>query len=112
MPLFKVKLDDIASSKQLEEPWQAVMLTEIDDFVVNMVKIEGEGAERVHPGHDELFVGYKGEAIVKIDGEEFPIREGDTVVVKKGQRHSAVSQGVAIVLSIKDMSLLAKETAV
>lgn len=110
MPLFKVKLDEIATHDMLKKPFVPVMLTEVDDFIVNMVAIEGVDEQaRVHPDHDELFIGYKGKATIMIDGKPVPLGEGDTIVVKKGQAHAARAESRAIVLSIKDVRLLLKE---
>ena len=110
MALYKVMLDEIADHDSMVQAFAPVMLTEVDDFIVNMVAIEGiDDQERVHPDHDELFIGYKGKATIMIDGTPVALDEGDTVVVKKGQSHAARAEGRAVILSIKDVRLLLKE---
>ena len=110
MALYKVMLDEIASHESMNQAFVPVMLTEVDDFIVNMVAIEGvDDEERVHPDHDELFIGFKGNATILIDGDPVPLGEGDTVVVKKGQSHAARAESRAVIVSIKDVRLLLKE---
>ena len=42
---------------------------------------------------DEMFITVQGEAVVLVDGEEFPVAQGDIVMIPRGSRHHVRNDG-------------------
>lgn len=62
-------------------------------IVLMCVPPEGEIGEEVHPDNDQVLFLVEGEGLVILDGQEFPYKKNDLVLVKSGTRHNIINIG-------------------
>jgi mannose-6-phosphate isomerase-like protein (cupin superfamily) len=105
----KHNINEIAS--RLKEPFKRVMVGQVDDYCVFLVRIEGSYLFHQHP-KDEMYLVLEGEvAIDQADGSSVILREGDTTVARAGEKHRSRSDEGAVVLIFKDRACLRGKTA-
>lgn len=54
-----------------------------------------------HKNDDELFICFKGNVEINLDGEMIKLKEGEVLYVKAGQKHMPVAQEDCYLLRIK-----------
>lgn len=99
---MQARLVDPAALPTLTFDWGLVKPLMVEDdsedgtvSVVHVVVLPGVGHERHnHPEADEMLYVLAGEGEQMLDdGEPFPVRAGDTVIIPKGVWHSTVNVG-------------------
>lgn len=60
-------------------------------LVLMCLKPNEEIGTEVHEGNDQFFRFEKGEGKVVVGGEEFIVKDGDTVIVPAGQMHNVIN---------------------
>jgi mannose-6-phosphate isomerase-like protein (cupin superfamily) len=85
----------------LNEPWRPVDVTEVNETVVRMARLEGAFPWH-HHAEDELFLCWKGRFVVEVEeGEPLSLTPGDLLVVPRGVRHRPVAPDVAFAVLLE-----------
>ena len=86
MEISKVNL--LAEVDQLKEFWKLKKVADVNDHVVNIVKIKGEFEMHTHEHSDKLFYVLEGTLFIAfIDGQVSEVKAGEFVVIPKGSQH-------------------------
>ncbi|PUV23992.1 MULTISPECIES: cupin domain-containing protein [Sphingobacterium] len=86
MEIRKVNL--LSEVDQLKEFWKLKKVADVNDHVVNIIKIKGEFEMHTHELGDKLFYVLKGTLFIKfIDGYVSEVNTGEFVVIPKGSQH-------------------------
>jgi mannose-6-phosphate isomerase-like protein (cupin superfamily) len=83
----------VDAARANEDFRREVMTGDHEQVVLMTIPPGGEIGEEVHPDTDQalLFVDGRGEA--RLDGEIWPVRANDLVLVRAGTRHNFVNTG-------------------
>jgi mannose-6-phosphate isomerase-like protein (cupin superfamily) len=106
MPERKVIISEAA--EMLTQPFTHTVLGQVDDYCAYLSRFEGAWKFHEH-AKDELYVVLEGEIFVDYyDGPSVPVREGEALVVKAGERHRSRADEDALVLMFKAARLFAE----
>ena len=85
-----VNLD--AAFAGFHEHWRPRIAAAVNDYVVKVVKFQGEFVWHRHDDTDELFLVHKGEMIVRFRDRDVPLKAGELFVIPKGVEHITVAE--------------------
>ncbi|MBP3942644.1 cupin domain-containing protein [Sphingobacteriaceae bacterium WQ 2009] len=86
MKLTKVNL--VKTKDQLTTYWELQQLAQVNDHVVNMVKILGEFEMHTHEHGEKLFYVLSGVLNIAFpNAEDLVVHAGEFIVMPKGSRH-------------------------
>jgi mannose-6-phosphate isomerase-like protein (cupin superfamily) len=69
-------------------------------IVLMSIPIGGEIGAETHPDNDQFFRFDGGEGKVIIDGNEYPVKDGDAVIVPAGAEHNIVNTSEIVSLKL------------
>jgi mannose-6-phosphate isomerase-like protein (cupin superfamily) len=69
-------------------------------LVLMSLKPNEEIGSEVHPANDQFFRFEAGEGKVVIDGNEYPVKDGDAVIVPAGAEHNVINLSAAEALKM------------
>jgi mannose-6-phosphate isomerase-like protein (cupin superfamily) len=97
---------------RLDDPFKHVVVGQVDDYCAYLVRIEGNYLFHQHP-KDEMYLVFEGEMAVDYgskgaDLTSVTLSEGETLVVRAGERHRSRSERGALVLMFKAQDLFAE----
>jgi mannose-6-phosphate isomerase-like protein (cupin superfamily) len=100
----KQNIYELAS--HLEESFKRVMVGEVDNYVVFVVRIDGSYLFHQHP-RDEMYLVLEGELAVDYDdGSSVVLKKGDCWTAQAGVKHRSRSEEGAVALIFKDRAYL------
>ncbi len=106
MPERKVVIAEAA--ELLAQPFTHTVLGQVDEYCLYLSRFMGSYRFHEH-AKDELYVVIEGEIFVDYyDGPSVPVREGETLVVKAGERHRSRAETDSLVLMFKAAHLFAE----
>ena len=106
MPERKASI--VQAAEILTQPFTHTLLGQVDDYCAYLSRFEGTWMFQDH-AEDEMYVVLEGEIFVDYyDGPSIPVREGETLVVKAGERHRSRADEDALVLMFKAARLFAE----
>lgn len=106
MPERKASIAEAA--EMLTQPFTHTLLGQVDDYCAYLSRFDGTWKFHDH-AKDELYVVLEGEIFIDYyDGPSVPVREGETLVVKAGERHRSRADEDALVLMFKAARLFAE----
>ena len=92
----------------LTEPFTHIVVGQVDDYCVYLTRIEGTYLFHQH-ARDEMYFVLEGEIFIDYyDGPSVPVRQGESLVVKAGERHRSRAEEEALVLLFKAAHLFAE----
>ena len=104
--LDKVILADVARS--LTEPFKHGVVGQVDDYCAYLTRIKGIYLFHQH-AKDEMYLVMEGEIGVDYDdGTSVTIGEGESLVVRAGEKHRSRSELGALVLMFKAREMFAE----
>jgi len=93
---------------QLSEPFQHVLVGQVDDYCAYLTRMEGTYLLHQHP-KDEMYMVLEGEITIDYaDGHTVILGQGESLVVHAGERHRSRSERGALVLMFKARDLFAE----
>ncbi|MGB9592702.1 MAG: cupin domain-containing protein [Anaerolineae bacterium] len=106
MPERKRSIAEAAA--ELAQPFTHAVLGRVDDYCAYLSRFEG--AYRFHEhAKDELYLVMEGEIWIDYaDGPSVPVRQGEAIVVKAGERHRSRADKSALVVMFKAAQLFAE----
>ena len=106
MPQRKAVIAEAAQS--LTQPFTHTILGQVDDYCLYLSRFKGRYKFHDH-AKDELYVVLEGEIYIDYyDGPSIPVCQGETLVVKAGERHRSRAEKEALVLMFKAAHLFAE----
>jgi len=102
----KRRIDEVASG--LIEPFKHSVLGQVDDYCAYLTRIEGTYLFHRH-AKDEMYLVLDGEIGVDYaDGASVTVSQGESLVVRAGEKHRSRSKEGALVLMFKARNLFAE----
>lgn len=102
----KVNVTRLAA--QVTDPFKHLVIGQVDDYCVYLVRIEGTYLFHQHP-KDEMYLVLEGEmAVDYADGSSVVLGPRDSLVLQNGERHRSRSERGALVLMFKARDLFAE----
>ncbi len=106
MPERKVGIAQAARS--LTRPFTHTVLGQVDDYCAYLSRFRGRYKFHEH-AQDEMYIVLEGQIFIDFyDGPSIPLDEGETLVVKAGERHRSRAEKDALVLMFKAAHLFAE----
>jgi mannose-6-phosphate isomerase-like protein (cupin superfamily) len=106
MPERKAKIADVA--EQLVQPFTHTVLGQVDNYCAYLSRFLGPYKFHDH-AKDEMYVVLEGEIYIDYyDGPSIPLRQGEALVVKAGERHRSRAEKESLVLMFKAAHLFAE----
>jgi len=69
------------------EHWTPKIITELNDYQIKIVKVEGDFVWHDHSDTDEFFLVIEGTLFIEFEGETMELNAGELYVVPKGVQH-------------------------
>jgi len=102
----KVNIAQVAA--RLTEPFKHLVVGRVDDYCAYLTRIEGTYLFHHHP-RDEMYLVLEGEiAVDYADGTSIALNQGESLVVRAGEKHRSRSEKGALVLMFKARDLFAE----
>jgi len=94
-------------AQDLTEPFKHVIVGQVDDYCAYLTRIEGAYIFHQH-ARDEMYLVMEGEIVIEYaDGASVSVGEGESLVVRAGEKHRSRSEEGALVLMFKARDLFA-----
>jgi mannose-6-phosphate isomerase-like protein (cupin superfamily) len=102
------KVSIAAAAESLAQPFTHAVLAQVDDYCAYLVYFDGVYKFHEHP-KDEMYLVLEGEILIDYyDGPSVPVRQGEVLVVRAGERHRSRAEEEALVLMFKAAYLFAE----
>lgn len=75
-----------------QDHWRPRTAATLNDYVVKLVKFQGEFVWHKHDDTEELFLVHKGEMIIRFRDHDVPLRAGEMYVIPRGVEHITVAE--------------------
>jgi mannose-6-phosphate isomerase-like protein (cupin superfamily) len=96
------------AAELLGQPFTHTVLGQVDDYCAYLSRFDGTYKFHEH-AKDELYLVLEGEVFIDYyDGPSVPLRQGETLVVRAGERHRSRAEEEALVLMFKAAHLFAE----
>jgi mannose-6-phosphate isomerase-like protein (cupin superfamily) len=106
MPQRKTSIAEAA--ELLVQPFTHTVVGQVDDYCAYLSSFLGAYKFHEH-AKDEMYFVLEGEMFIDYyDGPSVPVRQGETLVVKAGERHRSRAEKEALVLIFKAARLFAE----
>lgn len=106
MPEQKTRIAE--SAALLTQPFTHTVLGRVDDYCAYLSRFQGTYRFHEH-AKDEMYVVLEGEILIDYyDGPSVPVRCGEALVVRAGERHRSRAEGESLVLLFKAADLFAE----
>ena len=90
----------------IDEHWSPKIVGELNGQYVKLAKLRGEFIWHHHEDEDELFLVMKGRLIIKLQGQDVALEEGEFFIVPRGIEHKPVAGEEVHVLMLEPKSTL------
>ncbi len=102
----KAKISEAA--ELLTQPFTHTVLGQVDDYCAYLSRFQGTYKFHEH-AKDEMYIVLEGEIFIDYyDGPSIPIRQGEVLVLKAGERHRSRAEEDSLVLLFKAAHLFAE----
>jgi mannose-6-phosphate isomerase-like protein (cupin superfamily) len=103
-------IDLVQRAKVLSAEYENVILSEVNDHVIRMSRMEKAYFWHFHPNSDEMFVGVDGVLVLELENQRIELGPGQVFTVARGVRHRTLPAGrfsVNLTFERKDMETIA-----
>jgi mannose-6-phosphate isomerase-like protein (cupin superfamily) len=106
VPERKTSISEAA--ELLVQPFTHSVLGQVDDYCAYLSRFQGTWKFHEHD-KDEMYVVLEGEIFIDYyDGPSIPVRQGEVLVVRAGERHRSRADEDSLVLMFKAAYLFAE----
>ncbi len=96
------------AAQDLTEPFKHIVVGQVDDYCAYLTHIEGTYIFHHHT-RDEMYLVLEGRMVVDYaDSESITLGQGESLVVRAGEKHRSRSEQGALVLMFKARDLFAE----
>jgi len=82
----------------INDYWDPKIIGELNNQQIRLAKFQGEFKYHKHDHEDEMFLVIKGEIVVDTETELKTVREGEFIIIPKGQVHRPIAEKEAHVM--------------
>src|SRR3954471_258394 len=100
----KVNLENSFAS--FAEQWSPKIVGEVNDAYVKLVKFTGEFVWHHHDAEDEMFLVVKGRMLMRLEGQDIWVEEGEFIIIPRGVEHMPVAEEEAHILLFEPRTTL------
>jgi mannose-6-phosphate isomerase-like protein (cupin superfamily) len=86
-------IDLMQRAKGLSGEYENVILSEFNDHVVRMSRMEKAYFWHFHPNSDEMFLGVEGVLVLELENQRIELGPGQMFTVARGVRHRTLPAG-------------------
>ena len=86
-------IDLMQRAKGLSGEYENVILSEFNDHVVRMSRMEKAYFWHFHPNSDEMFLGVEGVLVLELENQRIELGPGQMFTVARGVRHRTLPTG-------------------
>ena len=102
------KMSIATAAEQLSKPFTHTVLGQVDDYCAYLSQFVGSYKFHEH-AKDEMYVVLEGQIFIDYyDGPSVPVHQGETLVVRAGERHRSRAKKDSLVLLFKAAHLFAE----
>jgi mannose-6-phosphate isomerase-like protein (cupin superfamily) len=102
------KIDISEAAELLAQPFTHTVLGQVDNYCAYLSRFQGTYKFHEH-AKDEMYVVWEGEIFIDyFDGPSVPVRQGEVLVVRAGERHRSRAEKESLVLMFKAAYLFAE----
>ncbi|MGQ9599088.1 MAG: cupin domain-containing protein [Anaerolineae bacterium] len=106
MPERKTNIAEAAAA--LVQPFTHTVVGQVDDYCAYLSRFLGAYKFHEH-AKDEMYLVLEGEILIDYyDGPTVPVRQGEALVLRAGERHRSRAEKEALVLMFKAAHLFAE----
>ena len=93
--------------ERFTDQWSPKAIASVNDYLVKLVRVEGEFVWHTHDDTDELFLVVEGELVIDLeDADSVTMAEGDLFVVPAGVQHRPRAEAEAKVLLLEPATVV------
>ena len=104
MPIDKI--NPVEKFNHFDDHWSPKIVAELNDAHIKLVKLQGEFVWHHHDNEDELFYVIKGRLLMKLEGRDVSLDEGEMIIIPKGIEHMPVAPEEVWIMLIEPKSTL------
>jgi mannose-6-phosphate isomerase-like protein (cupin superfamily) len=78
--------------EQFSEHWRPRIAGTVNEYVVKIVKFQGEFVWHKHDDTDELFLVHKGSMTIRFRDRDVPLRAGEMFIIPRGVEHITMAE--------------------
>ena len=102
------KLSIAKAAERLIQPFTHTVVGQVDDYCAYLSRFQGIYKFHEH-AKDEMYLVLEGQIFIDYyDGPSVPVRQGETLVVRAGERHRSRAEEESLVLIFKAAYLFAE----
>lgn len=90
----------------INEYWKPIIVGELNNQQVKLVKIKGKFVMHHHENEDELFLVIKGKMKMDYDYKMTDINEGEFIIIPRGIKHRPIAEEETHILLFEPGSIL------
>jgi len=79
--------------RQFTEHWRPRIAGSVNDYVVKLVKFQGEFVWHKHDDTDELFLVHKGQMTIRFRDRDVHLSAGEMFIIPRGLEHITRAEG-------------------
>lgn len=98
------KVDFVALARNIKKPWTPIEIARMDGYHLLLSRFEGTYRFHKHDA-EELFIVIKGEIEIETKENSIQLKEGEGLVLAKGQIHRSKAQKPALVIMFERTDL-------
>tara|TARA_A100001037_G_scaffold279538_1_gene281489 strand:+ start:338 stop:697 length:360 start_codon:yes stop_codon:yes gene_type:complete len=83
------------------EHWSPKVISELNDYQIKLVKIQGDFVWHNHPETDELFLVIEGKMKIEFKNKTIELNKGELYVVPKGVEHRPYAEDECQIMLIE-----------
>jgi mannose-6-phosphate isomerase-like protein (cupin superfamily) len=101
-----VKVNIKEKLQLITDHWKPIIVGDINNHQVKLVKVKGEFVMHKHDAEDEMFMVVKGQFDMEYEDRTETIDEGEFVIVPKGIKHKPVAKEEAHIMLFEPSTVL------
>ena len=102
--MSKINLND--KFALINEHWTPKIITELNDYQIKIVKVEGDFVWHDHSDTDEFFLVIEGTLFIEFEEETMELNAGELYVVPKGVQHRPFAKSECKVMLIEPRGIV------
>tara|TARA_Y100001968_G_C19432700_1_gene757934 strand:- start:788 stop:1147 length:360 start_codon:yes stop_codon:yes gene_type:complete len=102
--MSKINLKEKLS--MFSEHWSPKVISELNDYQIKLVKIQGDFVWHNHSDTDELFFVIEGKMNIEFENETIELNKGEMYVVPKGVEHRPYAENECEIMLIEPRGVI------
>jgi len=78
--------------KQFDDYWYPIIVGQVNDQHVRIVKFQGEFMWHTHEKEDEMLLVIRGHFSMELDDESISLSQGEFIIIPRGTMHKSIAE--------------------